>query len=492
MWHESPTHCGACGLLLRAYCPETDSALGEHGAIPCDARADACGALNALIMVTDAELCARDERRRLGRELQEDGRREEDREEQQRQQQQQQWQQQQQRQVAVAGASPADSAAEDGTREEKETTYLSSGTLSEDAQSQAVPARSERDEPPGERGQQPPPTYGAGEDGTRGANVTTDLSSGTPLEHALSQEAAAGQGHRRQQQRQQPGTSMLGRLVRTAEAATRVQAAVRGWAVRRASQAAHGWRRLVEGVSSGQREAVRAKALAELAIYGAGGREAHEAALLAEEQDERLQAQREAQFEEQARRPPSPPRSEPSSKSAKRKARRARAKAAEQLAAAEAAQLAAQAAWQRMARACARQGRGALHELRRELRQAMGVHRWGRFSAGLRLAATRLGRSVRRGESKEDLLEEGLASLFDVGSANWLYDLRLTREREEREREEQGSEGSEVDEFDYRYDPDEGYMLAVESDEAFMERIEAFMASCMDGGEGEGEALARP
>jgi hypothetical protein len=48
------------------------------------------------------------------------------------------------------------------------------------------------------------------------------------------------------------------------------------------------------------------------------------------------------------------------------------------------------------------------------------------------LAVTRLGRSARRGKSKEDLLEEGLASLFAVGSANWLYDLRLTREREER------------------------------------------------------------
>ena len=67
----------------------------------------------------------------------------------------------------------------------------------------------------------------------------------------------------------------------------------------------------------------------------------------------------------------------------------------------------------------------------------------------------------------------------------------MDREREEREREEQGSEGSEVDERDYRYDPDEGYMRAMESDEAFAERIEAWMASCMDG-EGEGGALARP
>ena len=49
-----------------------------------------------------------------------------------------------------------------------------------------------------------------------------------------------------------------------------------------------------------------------------------------------------------------------------------------------------------------------------------------------------------------------------------------------------------MDERDYQYDPDEGYMRAVEGDEAFMERIEAFMASCMDGGEGKGEALARP
>ena len=98
---------------------------------------------------------------------------------------------------------------------------------------------------------------------------------------------------------------------------------------------------------------------------------------------------------------------------------------------------------------------------------------------------------MRRGKSKEDLLEEGLASLFAVGSADWLYFLRLTREREEREREEQGSEGSEVDERDYRYDPDEGYMRAVEGDEAFMERIEALKASSMDG-EGEGGALTRP
>ena len=76
-------------------------------------------------------------------------------------------------------------------------------------------------------------------------------------------------------------------------------------------------------------------------------------------------------------------------------------------------------------------------------------------------------------------------------STNWLCDLRLAREREEREREEHGSEGSEVDERDYRYDPDEGHMRAMECDEAFTEHIEAWMASCM-GKEGVGGALARP
>ena len=46
-----------------------------------------------------------------------------------------------------------------------------------------------------------------------------------------------------------------------------------------------------------------------------------------------------------------------------------------------------------------------------------------------------------------------------------------------REERDTDSEGSEVDERDYRYDPDEGYMRAMESDEAFTERIEAWMGA---------------
>ena len=60
----------------------------------------------------------------------------------------------------------------------------------------------------------------------------------------------------------------------------------------------------------------------------------------------------------------------------------------------------------------------------------------------------------------------------------WLDDLRRVREREEQEEREREEVGGEYD-----YDPDQGYALAVGSDERWAERIEALVAAGAGGGD---------